>query len=745
MAGKAITFVVNVKFEGVTNKEKPPQTFVHAYDSTGQYLASAPVEKDQARLSLPSASAGRTVRFLLGPPVDETETPPLSSLSRVGAYEKRLRLDLKNPRLDVVILDPVWKLWLLCSCVVRGRLVKRFTLPDGTIKELPICHARVTICEVDSIPKIIFRLPDDLLFRLRDELIAVIRRPFPPPPPEPDSIRSIPGLLPELIPSPETRTAFEGLRSLRADVGSSVGASAADAAQPMEPLLFDAETQKHIRTIAGTASRVELQQGLIGVADLIRPYICGWPWLEPFFVYKVDCIKTVAVDDDGRFETTIKYLCFGDKPDLYFKAEQWHGFFWETIYKPSVRCHTYWNYDCGSEIVINVTDPSAIPCAPDDPVDPPLGVTKWVMPFAVGGTKIWGKPPGMPTPVPASDGWVKTDGFTDYGGFVNAPFGSYLGFRNGFSNNIPSAGMTYYRWSYRKVGTIVWKHMADPVYRHYVKQSPAMLPTFPAHPLGPHTIGANSELFQFKPVAAPGPDPGDPPGTITYWPTDDFFGDIYSGFLNTAALPPSVGGAAGQYQIRLEVFDGAGNQVPPGPATFRFIVPIGLAADGLTIEARQAEVDELVTGGFVFNLQIDNNQCTGSIDPPAIGATAVADECGFLRYDPTSSAPVTIAFHSQHPNNHATFSFSMVRGATPVTAAGASGEVAALPAGAYAGDGVGNFTHNFARSELMNTCVNAAFSENLYVFAKATTGWGSRISSYDASAVRAFALAPEEP
>ena len=85
------------------------------------------------------------------------------------------------------------------------------------------------------------------------------------------------------------------------------------------------------------------------------------------------------------------------------------------------------------------------------------------------------------------------------------------------------------------------------------------------------------------------------------------------------------------------------------------------------------------------------------------------------------------------------------RGAITVPPAGAGGqEVAATTAGPYAGDGVGNFTKDFARGTLLGRCTNAAFAETLYVFAKATTGWGVRISSYDASDVRAFALAPEE-
>lgn len=445
------------------------------------------------------------------------------------------------------------------------------------------------------------------------------------------------------------------------------------------------------------------------------------------------------VDENGHFQATIHYPCVLGSPNLYFKAEQHHGMVWQWIYRPSVYCNTYWNYACGSEVVIHVTDPSAVPCAPGDPVDPPPGVTTWVMPFAVGGTKIWGTPPLAP---PAPAGWVKSGGLTDYGGFIDAPFGSFLGFRHGSSINIPSAAIKYYRWRYRKAATVDWFDMHEPVVRHYVHQRPAALPTFPVYPLGPHTVGTNANLYEFKPPAPPGPGMGDPPGTITYWPTDDFFADIYTGYLDTPALPPNVAGAAGQYQIKLEIFDGAGNQVMPGPGTFEFIVPKGVDVDGVTVLARNTAALEIDAGGFVFNLHIDNNECTASIDAPHIGMVATADECGFLRYNPMDATPVSIGFHAQHPNHFATFSFTMVRGAIGLPGAGASGEVAALAAGAYTGDGNGNFTHAFPRGDLLGTCINAAFAEDLNVYAKATTGWGSNISSYDAGALRAFALAP---
>jgi hypothetical protein len=116
---------MSVKFAGVTEKEQPPKTEVHAFDTSGRLLASAAIEANQAKLNLPAGSARKTLRFLIGPQIDQ---PNLSNLSRFGAYEKRLRINPENLKAELAILESVWKPWLLCACVVRGRLIQRLTL-----------------------------------------------------------------------------------------------------------------------------------------------------------------------------------------------------------------------------------------------------------------------------------------------------------------------------------------------------------------------------------------------------------------------------------------------------------------------------------------------------------------------------------------------------------------------------------------------------------------------------------------
>lgn len=707
-------FPVDVTFAGVKEDEQAPETVAYAFDRTGELLDRSPVKGDTASLSLPEAVKGRTVRILLGPPLPEHEEPRISLLRRREAYERRIRVEPEEPHLRVRLPDPVWRHWWFCTCTVRGRLIKRETQPDGTVRELPICHARVSICEVDRIPRLIWRLPDPLIFRLRDEVLGALGESFVEPMPD------IP------IPQRPISPAREAVRLQGVEV----------------------ERKPDVQALRLADSPDRLRRSLIDLSDLWRPYICYWDWLYPFFYrYDVDCLQTVEVDEEGRFETTIHYPCFGDKPDLYFEAEQLHGGTWETIYEPLLRCNIHWNYDCGEEVVLNVTDPSAVPCVPDDPVDPPDDIAVWIMPYSIRGTKIWGSPPsGDPAPA----GWVKENGYTDYGGMLGAPFGGTLAFRMSQSFSVPSTAIAYYRWSFRKGSSGPWIHMDRPVFRHYVKDSPGELPSFPAYKLGPNTVNGESDLFEFKPHVPPAPDPGDPSGTVTYWPTDNFAGDIHSAFWNTRNLGPSVGAAAGQYQVRLEIFDEDGNQVSPGSGTFDFIVPEGVTT-GHTILARAAQASEIVAGAFVFNVHIDNNPCTATIDRPRLGTTAVTDRCGFLRY-PDKTTPLTIAFHARHPNNHATFNFRIVRGSTVLPNTLVAGEeVAAAGPGPYTGDGSGNFHNNFQLDDLLcgpadptQCCTEAAFAERLYVRAKATNG-AHRLSGYDASDLRAFALAKKKP
>ncbi len=717
------------------------------YGRTGQVLGETmlTVSRDgdalfaKGEIQVPADIAGQSVRVTIAPIVDGSANTRPSAMGRaalerrLSAYTEPLRLDQKRPIIDILVPRPWWRHWpRLCVCWIHGRLVKRITLPDGTSQDLPICHARVTVCEVDRWPLWLLRLPDHDILRLRDDLLDRIIKPFPIPFPDPD-----PQPFPFPRPGPGPDPIFNATRAVLANkVSATPRALAARSAARLAIANPDIAKASEVLRIARAPADIA-RQHLITDVQFWRPWLCWIDWLEPWFLTWKYCFATVPTDENGRFSALYIHTCDGDQPDIYLSAEQLIGGNWTSIYRPSVRCGTHWDYDCASDITVVVTDPAAQPCVPEPPVDTPPGVDRWVMAQAIGGTWIAGT-----AGVVNSAGWVLPNGLTHYGGVVNAPFGSTLGFRQQHALSIPDANVYYYRWSWRRGTSGNFNPMIDPITRNYARDIPGPGLSFPTVQLGP-TLG---DRFRFRTQifnpAEWGVDTStDPAGTLYYWPIDGAIGDIYSARWATpnSGLTPADEAAApasaGSYQVKLEVFNQANVQVMPGPASFTFLLPTGIDGDG-TINTRAVLPSEIDAGGLVFTVVIDNSRCSAGIDPPVLSAGAADDDCGFLRY--ADGASLLLAFDATHPHNRATFSMGVVRGINGVAAASAGGEVAvSAPPYTLAG---GVYSHSFGVATLLEDCPNAAFAASLYVAAKATNGWG-RLDVYDRSALRAFALA----
>jgi len=251
--------------------------------------------------------------------------------------------------------------------------------------------------------------------------------------------------------------------------------------------------------------------------------------------------------------------------------------------------------------------------------------------------------------------------------------------------------------------------------------------------LGPNLVGGLN-LYEFKPDTSLLPRP---PGARVYWFSSGLMGQEYTGYFGS--------GAPGSYAIRLTVYNPGGTQVMPGMGTFQFVAPDTLGTGG-TIHTHYAALGDIEGGGYRFRIRVDNRPCSAFVYTPHMDTVTVADECGMMRYDTTDTNPVTISFHASHPDNRALFSFYIVRGINTVPTSPVSGaEVTANPAGVYARDVGSNFTYGFPLATMFGPkCTEAAFSENLYLYAKATTGNGYRITSYDRSFVRAFAMAKKK-
>ena len=718
---------VRVQF---SDQGEAPPLQAYAFTANGKLLDSGVVDDGTATLALPAELDGRMLRVILGPRIEKGQpVPTAAALERMGGYALSTRLLVEKPRLELNIPSVIFPKW--CLCFVRGRLVKRFTLPDGTAKELPVCHARVHICEVDRIRLVIEKLPDRDILRLRDDLLDKLRvQPVPIPP----------------IPDPGPLAGAFMTRNAAARPVASVTPMPMSA-QVMPSANTDTMALR-VAALTTSPSAVQIRRQLVGLASFIAIHLCDLIYLWGYF--QVDCLTTVDADSDGRFGALIFHNC-ADQPDLYFWVEQFQGGVWTTVFRPSIGCGTHWDYSCGSEVVINL--PRAVACE-DPPYDLPPGVSLFVLPYAIANTPIWGIPPGAPA---APAGWVRPDGMLDYqtgsslGWLYNAPFGGTLNFIHDDSYFIPSSGIKYYRYAYRRLSGAPntgafdpsWTPIGVPLARGYRMEYSDRLPTYESYSVGPLMPGPHSGLFAFKPQLPP-PRATDPTTVVVREWTSGNLSEVAASWNTVLAAPPlspdNATDDAGVFEIKIEVFDPSGNQVMPGASSFRFLAR---NADGST--TRLSTAAEEAGGAYVLRVHVDNNLVSATLPQPSIGGVAASDDCGFLRYH--AGDLVHVQYLASHPNQHAVFGFGITRGSNGVSAtftlapyvevAAASAPTATSP---YI-KAAGYYQRDFNPVELAGTCINAAFAASLGVYPKATDGY-QRLGP-DVPRLIAFALAEQ--
>jgi hypothetical protein len=699
-----------------------------AFDAAGNLMDRAEVKDNKVSLALSEEQLGCS-RLFLAPVLDDMEAfqPTIAMMQRLEAYEATVRR--KGQLIDTVrIPDFVIDRWLICFCLVRGRVVKG---DSGR----PICGARVHICEVDKVWRWIIRLPDPDIFRLRDDLLKEVqlpelrRPPFPDPPPfdasrisfskvdaitinpqpEPPASRNLP-----FVSRPET------IRPLSVQIASEVRAA-----------------------LNSTSAQI-VRQALIDNVKLVIPYLCLWPY---WWRLSCDEIAVVETDASGRFETIIWYLCSSDKPDLYFWVEYEIGGTLETVYRPPMACHTYWNYACGTEVTLHVWD-ERVPACDDEPdlagcIVQILSIGRMVSMSEVQGDGA-----------PVADEGLTTDG---------RPFGGKLEPRVWFSRTELRDGknIKYYRWSYRRLTEGDGTPLAVPgppipltrtVVRHFAKASPGGV-THETYPLGPTSAGTEPNVFEIKPTSLPA-------GGIE-WTVVDEREDLASGHFETAKLGTGADAcakafiAAGKYELKLELFKGNGALVDwtaEGVDLQITDVPAPFGTGAVTAVTAPA-YNRIVNGAghtvaFRMLLRVDNNCCEAKVQP-VVGPGLVLKPCGFIEFAPGAAA--TLTFKAYHPNNFATFNFSVKHGVSdPVDEASAMGRAGAvsvvtndpaLPAHAYTLGAPGTYFETFAVVTLLEGCTRAAFSEALHVWTMAIDGY-NRLSHLDSFDHDAFALTP---
>jgi hypothetical protein len=792
---RGVEFVV--PFE--TKPDSATKVVAYAFDRAGNFLTSSAVDNEEAHLALTPEQA-RRARIFFGPALAgdrEKEPPTLAMMEQMRAYEPVWEF---NPEANVQKILPIpaalSKFWLWCQCRVRGRVVKPVTI-GGTTQDLPICNARVHICEVDPWPWFILKLPDDLIFKLRDDLLQAEREPFPHPIPLPDPppFKFDPGYV---DPVPENIARMNGAQDLfssfdwsalerpPAAPGRSVrdfnavalnpqplpprqaspdvaaralniqSAAAGARGTPGEALEFNPQPDPpgsggrramalEARAALMSSSANMVRQSLLANVQLLRPFLCLWPWWWWWWRwYRCDEVAVLQTNSQGRFDTTIWYLCFGDHPDLYFWVEYNLGGTWTTVLRPPIACNTYWDYVCGTDVTLRVTDPRVAPCGGDENL-PGLQVAILSIGDAVSVHEI------QPAAAGASEGLTT----------AGEPFGGSLEPHVWFGRTaLIAAGITHYRWSYRRLTlsdgiapvSDGWHTLGRQVIRHYAVIDPTppdFSLSFPPYVLGPDPAFAGQDLFQIQPV--------DPPPGSDGWAPIDAHEDSASAFFLTHLLEGGdAEAAAGKYELKFELFRSDGSLVNITDAGVLLKVanvdaPFG--AGTVTTSIPTAEHLILDSGGktigFRMVVRVDNNPCEAQIYTISGAGLTVDADCGFINYAPGTSAH--ISFKARHRHNFATFSFSTYRGTSiNVPEATAAGSVGANPVNGFARSATSIFSKDVLVSTLLTSntpsghtpCTKAAFAENLYVAAMATDGW-SRLSGLDAAGLPvAFALEP---
>ncbi len=724
--------ILNISFK--ENPEFNGKLRAVVFDSVGNLLAEENVKKGKATIALSEKVISRS-RVFISPIVDEEEdkAPSLTSMERLKAFEivaPRGKFPEKIRLPDMIIGD-----WIFCLCWIRGQVIKS---DNG----LPVCNAKVHICEVDRLPLILEKLPDPDIFRLREDLLDRFIEPIEikPPIPEPDPIPfgriNIPSHLGRLGRAGRFSHINQINRNTIDKFESNLDRVSINP-QPEPPGRLKLPVESLIALESNSVQIV--RESLIQNYRIIFPFLCWFRWWN---WYRCDELRVITTDANGRFSTVIAYPCNGDKPDLYFWVEYKINNVWEPVYKPRIACATYWNYTCGKEVTIRVSDTRVVACN-DEPDLPGCVVQILSIGRQVSMSEV------------RDDTVSSTEGLTT----SSQPFGGKLEPRVWFSRTTLRDGknIKYYRWSYRRLtegnGTPLssptsWEPLTRMTVRHYAKPDGTGDITHEPYVLGPQPIGSKPSLFEIKPAAVPA-------GGIE-WSVVDEREDLASSHFVTTSLGNGTNAcnkaldAAGKYELKLELFKDNGNLVnwtTEGVDLRVSDIPAPFGTNTVTTDPAPNYNRIKNAGGdtvaFRMVLRIDNNCCKAQVEA-VTGTGLTVTPCGFIEYNP--GATVNLHFKALHPNGFANLDFDLIRGvSTHVPSASAAGKtgIAAIPSTdslhVYNLTGTQDYRETFSVVELLGGCDRAAFAERLRIFAIATNGYG-RLSHLDASDVDGFAL-----
>lgn len=753
-------FSFPVSFETKPQEDIPLVAFL--FTRSGKLVEQTAVRGDKVEFKTAGVNP-RLYKIYIAPGADKKieAVKSVAELERFKPFEAVMNISREGVIAAVKVPNDFSRFWLLRSCRVRGKVIKNFSI--GSIsQDRGICNARVHICEVDRIWWWINKIPDYIIAKI-PEIIVAPEWPFPIPEPEPiDPLGPvIAGLNPQLlVPRVATNSSFNAASEFsgkptlaKLNLSRTVTAEKADvqsASVKLESAQSAILASPQIVTQLNSNNVTAIRKAIVDNFQLFHPYFCHISWLWPYF-YRYDQVALVYTDLNGSFDTTFWYWYDGDKPDLYFWVEYLIDGVWTTVYKPTIPCHTYWDYACGSEVTIRVTD-ARVRWECNDIIDGDIVWIKTIGSSAsvsrikqtLGSTVVQGKNLNH---VGLSD--ILSGGNGNILDAYRSPFGGTLNFVVQFGSGLPSNGMYYYRWSYRKVRnadlsilmpptTPVPLHQGQALYKSYTFEyyDSAMHKHIGGNSfrLGPNSKGGEDDLYIIPPVF-PSSSPVSASESSPLWDQNTITASVDSTQFSD-----------GLYEFTLELFDVNGHKLHGIPKQL-FQVP-DVVTFGPSVDA---PADYIVPTGsnadaFKMVVRIDNGKCEANIYKIKVNGTEVtSDCCGFVPYPPNGN--IEIAYRAYHPNNLATFGFVVKKGTCndlpQQNLTNASGLVIGN-ADSYVRDGASIYRHGFTPGELLGSCLadgKAAFAEQLNVHTLATNG-SDRLSYLDAADLAAFALEP---
>ncbi len=715
---QGITFKVG--FE--TKPERDLQLVAHIFDNFGTYIKTLPVKDGQ--FTLKESFQGKQL-YIAPADLPTGGKLTIQNLEALGAYQPAIpHSALRKQVVELATIPSISVAnWFYCICRVRGKVVKPFSI-FGIDFEIPVCHARVHICRLES--RIRF-ISDIDLINIRDILLREPDFPFPIPEPDPFQIPNIPRPI--------------GFNAMMGDMGTPMAGISTTVATSVQPLSISADLR---RDLLYSSSAQQIRASLKDYLQLPKSIL---PFCIVDILYSCEEMDMVETDAQGRFDKQLLVPCSAKK-DFYFWVEYLINGVWQTVYRPSYCTGAFWNYICNTSVTLSVNDPRIpLSCRPTQTASffEIVSIGSGALPSRIHQRTVT-------NPVTLAKGGVSANtGLIPMGYGGDSPFGSSLYIYANTGIGFPSADSTHYRCIYKKTSDpdidSSWTSVNNgSFFRYYNEEF--------------DTGGGNSQVltkgYELKDVN------GLDFYKITHEDVEDDLGLPVAPVLNREwsndvypiAVLDSTKLDDTHYDVRVEIYKKTGTTftlTTIAKSVFKVPDPTNPAMSQDAPDQLLARVTHGGVTSFAFEMtiRVDNNSCDAAIDNALANGSAADPQCGMLSYGANKNVPLTLGFKAKHVNDFATLSFSVIRGnANPIPPSNANGEVGNSPLGDYTGTDIvdPDATHNrhfvsntLTVAQFLGTCEGAAFSQNLYVAALATDG-SQRLNGYDASSVAAFAL-----